>query len=237
MRNDSGSHRGVLQETMAIPKEVKKSNVLESSQTWPLSGASYSFSSAHTSYTVDSMHATHSVDPAHDTHTVDPMDITYGSIKLLSPWFPQIDPENDRAKTFSAWKSRRGVVLWTAFSTTFLVFALNIVLTALSWTLLSNDSPDEYLRNLYTGECEYVKVASVMTHLIINILSTLMLSASNLCMQLIAAPSRKDIDIAHSKGIWLDIGVPSVRNWKHIPGKRRTFWAILVISSLPIHFL
>jgi hypothetical protein len=222
---------------MAISKVVVESKVLESSQTWPLYGASYSSPGAHTSHTVDPMDATHSSDSAHDMNTVDPMDITYGSIKLLSPWFPQIDPENDRAKTFSAWKSRRGVVLWTAFSTTFLVFALNVVLTALSWTLLSNDSPDAYLRNLYTGECKFVKVASVMAHLIINILSTLMLSASNLCMQLIAAPSRKDIDVAHSKGIWLDIGVPSLRNLRHIPWKRRTFWAILVTSSLPIHFL
>jgi hypothetical protein len=27
-------------------------------------------------------------------------DVTYGSIELLSPWFPRIDPANKRAKTF-----------------------------------------------------------------------------------------------------------------------------------------
>jgi hypothetical protein len=183
------------------------------------------------------MAATHSPTPSGFTNTTDPLDITYGSFKLLSPWFPQIDPKDPRAKTISVWKSRRRVVLWTAFSITSLVFVLNVVLTALSWTQLSNDTPDEYLRNLYTGECKTVKDASVVAHLLINILSTLMLSASNLCMQLIAAPSRKDIDKAHAKGIWLDIGVPSLRNLFHIPWKRGLLWGVLVFSSLPIHFL
>jgi hypothetical protein len=185
----------------------------------------------------DGMDATHSSKPVNVTDTVDPLDITYGSFKLLSPWFPQINPEDPRAKTFSGWRSRRRVVLWTAFSITSLVFALNVVLTALSWTQLSNDTPDAYLRNLYTGECKLVKDASIVAHLLINILSTLMLSASNLCMQLIAAPSRDDIDKAHKKGIWLDIGVPSLRNLLHIPLKRGLLWGILVFSSLPIHFL
>ncbi|KAL3303890.1 hypothetical protein RB213_015994 [Colletotrichum asianum] len=52
--------------------------------------------------------------------------------------------------------------------------------------------------------------------LAINIMSTLLLGARNSCAQLLSSPSRRDIDIAHIKGKWLDVGVPSVRNLGHI---------------------
>ncbi|KAF2819941.1 hypothetical protein CC86DRAFT_334158 [Ophiobolus disseminans] len=64
-----------------------------------------------------------------------------------------------------------------------------------------------------------------------------MLSASNLSLQLVSAPTKDDIVAAHKNEKWLDIGVPSLRNLKSIPWKRRAIWVILATSSLPIHFL
>lgn len=74
-------------------------------------------------------------------------------------------------------------------------------------------------------------------HLAINALSTILLSSSNYCMQCLSAPTRKELDNAHSKGKWLDIGVMSTRNLRGIATKRVVLWWLLGISSLPLHLL
>lgn len=163
-------------------------------------------------------------------------DTTYASVHLLSPWFPKVDKDNKTAKTFWTWKSRRKVLLYNALLTVFLVLVTNLTLTIISWTRLKKNPTDAYLRNLYSGDCNTVKKANIGVHLIINILSTLILSASNLCLQLIAAPTRNEIDRAHEKGVWLDIGVPSLRNLRHISRGSRVMWFLLAFSSLPFIF-
>jgi hypothetical protein len=82
-----------------------------------------------------------------------------------------------------------------------------------------------------------VKNLDLWVHLLINILSTGMLSASNFCMQLQAAPTRANVDQAHENNEWMDIGVSSYRNLKYISKSRKVAWALLAVSSLPIHFL
>jgi hypothetical protein len=73
--------------------------------------------------------------------------------------------------------------------------------------------------------------------LLINALSTILLSASNYTMQCLSAPTRSEVDDAHSTGKWLDIGVPSVRNLGRIARKRVILWWLLGASSLPLHLL
>lgn len=54
-------------------------------------------------------------------------------------------------------------------------------------------------------------------------------------MQCLSAPTRKEIDRAHARGVWLDIGIPSVRNLRYISKRRVLIWALLGLSSLPLH--
>ena len=89
----------------------------------------------------------------------------------------------------------------------------------------------------YTGDCSKAERISTGIHLAINVLSTLLLGASNMCMQLLAAPTRSEIDRAHRDFYWLDIGVPSNRNLKYISRERLIVWVILGLSSVPLHFL
>ncbi|KAI8722701.1 hypothetical protein NCS52_00414600 [Fusarium sp. LHS14.1] len=56
-------------------------------------------------------------------------------------------------------------------------------------------------------------------------------------MQCLTAPTRKDLQKAHNKGIWLDVGVQSIRNLKTIKGYRAFLWLLIAISSIPIHLL
>ena len=78
---------------------------------------------------------------------------------------------------------------------------------------------------------------NVGLHLAINALSTVLLSASNYCMQCFSAPTRKEIDRAHAKRKWLEVGVMSFSNIFNIHWKRSMLWAFLALSSLPLHLL
>ncbi|KAI1326707.1 hypothetical protein F5Y16DRAFT_421676 [Xylariaceae sp. FL0255] len=90
---------------------------------------------------------------------------------------------------------------------------------------------------IYAGDCTKVKNINRFLHLLINILSTGMLSTSNFCIQLQTSPTRADIDRAHERNSWLDIGVPSLRNLRYIGRWRLISCAILALSSLPIHLI
>ncbi|KAL4796123.1 hypothetical protein BDV19DRAFT_361546 [Aspergillus venezuelensis] len=90
---------------------------------------------------------------------------------------------------------------------------------------------------LYEGDCDRVKRLSTGLHLLINVLSTVLLGASNYGMQCLCAPTRKDLDKVHKQGSYLDIGVPSLRNLSYIPAKRSLLWIFLAISSLPLHLV
>lgn len=78
---------------------------------------------------------------------------------------------------------------------------------------------------------------STSYHILINILSTVLLTSSNYCMQVLCSPTRDEIDAAHSKGQWLDIGVLSPHNLRFIRARRVLLWWILGLSSLPLHLL
>ena len=90
---------------------------------------------------------------------------------------------------------------------------------------------------IYEGNCSAVKQLDQWLHLLINLLGTGMLSASNYGMQLQAAPTRENVDKAHGNGKWLDIGIPSPRNLKYLSSWRRVSWALLALTSIPIHLM
>lgn len=161
-----------------------------------------------------------------------PEDGSFGSIKFLSPWFPSINPE---LSTWRTKRSRRKSVIWFCFGTTFTIFSLNLSLSIVSWARykMSNDR----VVTLYQGDCDISKRLVTGIHFVINILSTLLLSSSNLCLQLLLSPTRAEVDQAHSEKRWLDIGVPSWRNFMNLPVWSKLVWAILATSSIPIHFL
>lgn len=85
--------------------------------------------------------------------------------------------------------------------------------------------------------CESTKRANIGVHLVINILSTCLLGASNYCMQCLSAPTRSEVDKAHRTKTWLDIGIPSLHNVasSSLGRRKRLYWWILAISSLPLH--
>jgi hypothetical protein len=62
---------------------------------------------------------------------------------------------------------------------------------------------------------------------------------SNFFMQLLASPSREDVDAAHRRMEWVDIGIPSFRNsWKRIISLKRTLlWLLIGLASIPLNLV
>lgn len=56
-------------------------------------------------------------------------------------------------------------------------------------------------------------------------------------MQILNAPTRAEIDAAHAKGKWLEIGVSSARNALRVSKFKTCCWLGLLVSSIPIHLL
>jgi len=90
---------------------------------------------------------------------------------------------------------------------------------------------------LNSGRSNDMARLGAVYHVLINILSTGLLASSNYCMQLLCAPTRHDVDIAHKNGYWLDIGILSFRNLRHVSRRRSILWLILLMSSIPLHLL
>ena len=90
---------------------------------------------------------------------------------------------------------------------------------------------------LFKGDCAKGRTLDTGVHMVINGIATGLVGASNYTMQCLAAPSRSEVDKAHSKGIWLDIGVPSARNLRYISIYRTILWCVLVVSTLPVHLM
>lgn len=80
--------------------------------------------------------------------------------------------------------------------TSILVLLANVIATT---SVRVKYTPNKGVVTMYEGSCSFDKNVDTVLHLFINILSTLLLGASNLCMQILAAPTRKEVDRAHSK--------------------------------------
>ena len=66
------------------------------------------------------------------------------------------------------------------------------------------------------GDAQPMKKIGLTYHVVINILSTALLTSSNYCMQILSAPSREELDLAHARNTWMDIGIISFHNLAYI---------------------
>ena len=126
-----------------------------------------------------------------------------------------------------AWQT--SVFFWACLTGTVLV--VNLIVTI--WTSVSFPTTDGTI-TLLEGNCSTVSNWDTWLHLAINVLSILLLSGSSYTMQCLGSPTREEIDKAHMKGSWLDVGIPSVRNLTKFDRRRSILWLLLAFSSVPL---
>ncbi|KAG0635397.1 hypothetical protein HOY80DRAFT_1093555, partial [Tuber brumale] len=147
----------------------------------------------------------------------------------------------DRWNSFSStWKP----VWYTGWHSGVSACATSVVVVLfinISLTIYAATNPEHEMERgvgtLYSGSCDKSKEIGMWLHLGINVLSTLLLSGSNYTQQCLAAPTRSEIDTAHAKRRWMDIGAPSVRNLFQIKLERALLWIAIGITSIPLHLL
>ncbi|KAK1849673.1 hypothetical protein CCHR01_07728 [Colletotrichum chrysophilum] len=128
--------------------------------------------------------------------------------------------------------------LWRRGALSFAAAALFTFIVNFSFTIwtMTQDAPDG-VGLIWEGEQTIVKAWNTAMHIVINIISTILLAGSNYCMQCLMAPTRSELDKAHSEKRWLDVGIPTIRNFRSITLRRKVLWVLLSISSFPLHLL
>ncbi|MDI1492690.1 MAG: hypothetical protein OHK93_004472 [Ramalina farinacea] len=133
-----------------------------------------------------------------------------------------------------SWRDGYHVGVLCCTTTAAVVLLINVILCAVA---SAKHEIAGGFGTLFEGDCDKVKRVNLWLHLLINILSTLLLGASNYTMQCVSAPTRTDIDKAHRNHSWMDIGIPSVRNLGRISWPRKILWCCLILSSVPLHLI
>ncbi|KAG0635406.1 hypothetical protein HOY80DRAFT_927241 [Tuber brumale] len=159
----------------------------------------------------------------------------------LGSWFTQERSNSLRSNSFrSVWKP----VWYTGWHTGVLACATSVVVVLfinIGLTIYATTNPEYKMEGgvgtLYSGNCDKSRTIGMWLHLGINVLSTLLLSGSNYTQQCLAAPTRREIDVAHARRRWMDIGVPSVRNLFWIKRERALLWIAIGVTSIPLHLL
>jgi hypothetical protein len=139
----------------------------------------------------------------------------------------------EKKKLRKGYEWRHGAAISLAAAV--LILLLNIILSAVGASRASNSSFEE--ETIFEGDCGHAKYWSTALHALINIFGTVLLGASNYCMQCLSAPSRQDVDRVHAIGKWLDVGTPSIANLRVMKWKQISLWCLLFLSSLPFHML
>jgi hypothetical protein len=117
-----------------------------------------------------------------------------------------------------------------------LLIALIINIAVYAW-LYNTFHTHQGSATIIRGSCTAVQNANTGIHAALNVLSTLVLGASTYAMQGLTAPSRSDVNAAHAKGKWVEIGTSSVRNLFYVRRRNVWIWGVLAVSSLPFHLL
>ncbi|KAL5000903.1 hypothetical protein BDV10DRAFT_182788 [Aspergillus recurvatus] len=132
----------------------------------------------------------------------------------------------------------KGVQLCAWAATGVLCINILLTITAAILAYAQHDAASFASAAIYEGSCTVSKHWTNGLHFLINVLSTVMLAASNYCMQCLASPSRAEVDDAHRRRGWLSIGVPNITNLILFgQGTRRLLGLLLLLTSLPIHLI
>jgi len=164
------------------------------------------------------------------------------SIENIEPLLKSEQKPNFRS-TLQKWRKtpflsgwRSGIVYSTITSSLILLINIIFLIRALRYSIpLSKDG----IGTLFEGSCKKVENLGTVLHLVINILGSVLIRASDSTRQFLAAPTRREIDSAHRKGKWLEVGIPSLSNL--LPGRiatrRVVLWGVFGLSSLPLHLV
>ncbi|KAJ5158367.1 uncharacterized protein N7500_008018 [Penicillium coprophilum] len=90
---------------------------------------------------------------------------------------------------------------------------------------------------IYGGTCHKANKIATGLHVLFNVIVLTLTATSSYCNQVLAAPSRARIDIAHAQRVWVSIGSSSFTNVWYAPLWRKTLWVLILGTSLPVQMI
>ncbi|KAL2159688.1 hypothetical protein VTH06DRAFT_2257 [Thermothelomyces fergusii] len=95
---------------------------------------------------------------------------------------------------------------------------------------ISRASRGEGTSAIFTGDCGTARAMEWGLHAVINVFAAVMVAAANYTFQVLSSPTRDEVNAAHWNRDWFEIGIPSLRNLRHIR-RRRALLAIVVLAT------
>ncbi|CAG8089854.1 unnamed protein product [Penicillium salamii] len=90
---------------------------------------------------------------------------------------------------------------------------------------------------IYNCECDTANQTATGLHVLINVIVLTLTATSSYCCQVLSAPSRGRIDVAHSQRVWVSIGSSSFTNIWYAPRWRKMLWILVFGTSLPVQMI
>lgn len=131
----------------------------------------------------------------------------------------------------TGWKG--GITLNIIMASVVLLAAVVCIALAASRGLFTGQEPGVIAQ----GKCSRVSSLSAGLNALVNVLGLVLVAGANYAAQTLASPTRSDVDRAHAKQGWLDIGIPSLRNLAGISKGRAALSASVLVIALGGHLV
>lgn len=148
--------------------------------------------------------------------------------------YQYVNERNESTKSTSRYHGwRMGVLMGSCTSALILCFNVAVLVVAAT---RNSGFKNGFAEPFISSSLGMSQLSSAI-HIVINVLSTILLSASNYTMQVLSSPTRAEINREHINGRWFDIGALSLHNLRRISWTRMFMCAVLILSSVPLHLL
>lgn len=133
--------------------------------------------------------------------------------------------QSDRRRAWKKW-----MVGWRGAAALNVLLAFVILLTGLVCLVYAavNGMLSARVSVIFSGSCAAAAGIDLGVHAFVNVFAIVLLAGGNYIFQVLSSPTRGEVDAAHARKKWLDIGIPSVRNLVHI-AKSRAGLAVVVL--------
>ena len=119
-----------------------------------------------------------------------------------------------------------GVLLSAALAGIILLGLVVLVALAATRNMISLDH-----ETMFEGDCKRVRSVDQGIHAAVMVCAFVLVAGANYISQVLVSPTREEVDAAHSKADWLDIGIPSMRNMLRVGKGRSVLAALMVLVS------
>ena len=123
---------------------------------------------------------------------------------------------------------------WRGGVTINIVLALLTLLTAIVCIIVAvvTKKIDGGPQSIMEGSCSRVTAVDMGFHAAANLVSVFFIASANYVAQVLVSPTRTEVSMAHGKGSWLDIGMPSLRNLTGISKGKAVLSMLVVIIAI-----